>query len=183
MKSNVTPRASELIAALQGRLSERRAAEESDAAPRLAAEEVLRSFLGHPDLLTDEQLAADPLNYRQHVIHAEPDGSFSVVALVWLPGQQTPIHDHASWCVVGVYLGEEKEERFRLAADREGSHLVRISNGTNAEGSVTSVAPPGDIHLVRNGTMEKVVSIHIYGVDVTERGSSIRQCYDLPIRA
>jgi predicted metal-dependent enzyme (double-stranded beta helix superfamily) len=41
----------------------------------------------------------DPATYRCHLLHAEPDGSFSVVALVWRPGQATPIHDHVTWCV------------------------------------------------------------------------------------
>ena len=45
----------------------------------------------------------------QAVLHVAPDGVFSVVAVVWQPGQTIPIHDHGSWCVVGVYEGEEEE--------------------------------------------------------------------------
>src|SRR6478609_2366894 len=56
--------------------------------------ERLAPHLGDDDLLTGAQREGDPDRYRQHVLHAESDGSFSVVALVWLPGQQTPIHDH-----------------------------------------------------------------------------------------
>lgn len=67
--------------------------------------ERLAPHLGTPDLLTPEQREGDPDRYRQHVLHAEPDGSFSVVALVWLPGQETAIHDHVSWCVAGVHEG------------------------------------------------------------------------------
>ncbi|MGW1504000.1 hypothetical protein ACWCQW_36695 [Streptomyces mirabilis] len=127
-------------------------------------------------------MEADPLNYRQHILYADPDGSFSIVALVWLPGQQTPIHDHMAWCVVGVYQGEEEEQRFRLASEGHGDHLTLDSTVVNRQGSVTSVEPPGDIHLVRNATSEKVISIHIYGVDVRERGSSIRRCYELSVQ-
>ena len=47
-------------------------------------------------------------------MHAEPDGSFSVVGLVWRPGQITPIHDHVTWCVIGVLQGAEYEELFAL---------------------------------------------------------------------
>ena len=61
--------------------------------------ERLAPHLGTADLLTPEQREGDPDRYRQHVLHAEPDGSFSVVALVWLPGQRTAVHDHVSWCV------------------------------------------------------------------------------------
>ena len=35
-----------------------------------------------------------------------------------LAGQSTPIHDHVSWCVVGVYEGRERETRFRTVGRR-----------------------------------------------------------------
>src|SRR5690349_2220752 len=79
--------------------------------------------LGAADLLTPEQREGDPDHYRQHILHAEPDGSFSIVALVWLPGQRTAIHDHVSWCVTGVHEGEEHERRYRLVPDGLGSRL------------------------------------------------------------
>lgn len=63
-----------------------------------AVAEVLQPFLTKPDFLTEAQLEPDPNNYRQHILHVEPNDSFSIVALVWLPGQATPIHDHVSLC-------------------------------------------------------------------------------------
>ena len=66
----------------------------------------LEPFLGRDDLLTAEQRQSDPDNYVQHVLHVEDDSSFSIVSLVWLPHQQTSIHDHVSWCVVGVNVGD-----------------------------------------------------------------------------
>src|SRR5579863_1626480 len=53
-----------------------------------------------------------PDGYQSHLLHAEPDGSFSIAAMVWLPGQETVIHDHVSWCVTGVLQGREYEEIF-----------------------------------------------------------------------
>src|SRR5687768_12130325 len=76
--------------------------------------ERLAPYLGAPDLLTAEQRESDPTRYRQHLLHAEHDGSFSVVALVWLPGQGTSVHDHVSWCTTGVHEGQERERRYRL---------------------------------------------------------------------
>src|SRR5262249_47647979 len=66
-----------------------------------------RTLLGTPYRLTPEQGEPDPDHYRQHILHAEEDGRFSIVALVWLPGQSTSVHDHVSWCVVGIHQGEE----------------------------------------------------------------------------
>jgi predicted metal-dependent enzyme (double-stranded beta helix superfamily) len=77
----------------------------------------LRLHLPSPDVLTAEQRYGDPLTYRCHVLHAESDGSFSIVALVWRPGQATPIHDHVTWCVFGELQGSEREDRFTLRSD------------------------------------------------------------------
>ncbi|GAA0431637.1 cysteine dioxygenase family protein [Streptomyces luteireticuli] len=142
--------------------------------------ELLAGHLGAPDLLTDEQRAGDPDHYRQHVLHAEPDGGFSVVALVWLPGQGTPIHDHVAWCVTGVHEGTESERRYRLVPDGPSARLVAVEDVANRQGEVCGFAPPGDIHRVRNASSSAAVSIHVYGADVSRLGTSVRRVYRLP---
>jgi len=141
----------------------------------------LRSHLPGPGILTSMQRAGDSAGYRQHVLHVEPDGSFSVTAMVWLPDQVTPIHDHVTWCVFGVIQGREYEELYRLAAD--GSHLEEVGRGQNDPGEVGGFAPPGDIHRVRNVGDDTAISLHIYGADITRLGSSVRRLYDLPVLA
>src|SRR5918994_7875008 len=107
----------------------------------------LKCGLPSAAVLSDEQRAGDPDEYRSHVLHTEPDGSFSIVALVWRPGQVTPIHDHVTWCVFGVIEGVEYEETFLL--DEEEGCLVEAGTQTNVAGDVSGFAPPGDIHRVR----------------------------------
>ncbi|WP_414168951.1 cysteine dioxygenase [Streptoverticillium reticulum] len=142
--------------------------------------ERLAAHLGAGDLLTEEQCEGDPEHYRQHILHAEPDGSFSVVALVWMPGQQTCIHDHVSWCVTGVHQGTESERRYRLVPEGLTARLVATEDVVNAQGGVCGFAPPGDIHRVRNAGSSTAISVHIYGADVSRLGSSVRRVYDLP---
>ncbi|MEU4210398.1 cysteine dioxygenase family protein [Streptomyces sp. NPDC026206] len=142
--------------------------------------ERLAAHLGAPDLLTDEQREGHPDRYRQHVLHAEQDGSFSVVALVWLPGQQTSIHDHVSWGVTGVHQGTESERRYRLVPEGMTARLVASEDVANQQGDVCSFTPPGDIHRVSNGCSSVAISIHVYGADVVRLGSSVRRVYDLP---
>src|SRR5262245_26208284 len=84
----------------------------SDAHTAEAVSAALAPYLGGEGLLTADQRVGDPERYRQHVLHVADDGAFSLVALVWLPGQATPIHDHLSWCVVGVHEGDEEEIRY-----------------------------------------------------------------------
>ena len=56
----------------------------------------LRQHQPGPEILTAAERLGDPGDYRCHVLHAEADGSFSVTAMVWRPGQITPVHDHAA---------------------------------------------------------------------------------------
>jgi 3-mercaptopropionate dioxygenase len=142
---------------------------------RLVAAELAR-HIPAPDVLTPEQRIGDPKRYRSYPLHTEPDGSFSVVALVWRPGQVTAIHDHVTWCVFGVIQGIEHEELFTL--DEERGCLVEAGTSTNRAGDVNGFAPPGDIHRVRNVGDHTAISIHVYGTDVSRIGSSVRRYYD-----
>lgn len=139
----------------------------------------LRRHLPGPGILTGAELAGDPDGYQCHLLHVEPDGSFSVTAMVWRPGQVTPIHDHVTWCVFGVLQGIEYEELYTLSAD--GRCLAEAGRSQNNRGEVSGFAPPGDIHRVRNIGSEVAVSLHVYGADITRLGSSIRRSYDLPV--
>src|SRR5579862_8240880 len=138
-----------------------------DTAARVAA--TLRRHLPGPDLLTPRQLAGDPGGYQTHLVHAEPDGSFSIMVMVWLPGQQTSVHDHLAWCVTAVLQGTEYEEVY---ANR-GDHLEVVGRNANAAGTVSGFAPPGDIHRVTNAGRATAVSLHVYGTDITRVASSV----------
>ena len=131
----------------------------------------LRRHLPTPDVLTAEQRLGSPDDYCAHNLYVEPDGSFSIVALVWRPGQITRIHDHVTWCVLGVIQGAEHEELF-------DADLNLIGESDNHVGDVSGFAPPGDIHRVHNTGEETAISIHVYGTDVTRVGSSARRYYD-----
>ena len=133
--------------------------------------EQLSRHLPSPDVLTPEQRLGSPDSYVGHTLHVEPDGSFSIVALVWRPGQITRIHDHVTWCVFGVIQGVEHEELF-------DADLNLIGEADNHVGDVSGFAPPGDIHRVHNTADTTAISIHVYGTDVTRIGSSVRRYYD-----
>jgi predicted metal-dependent enzyme (double-stranded beta helix superfamily) len=143
----------------------------------------LGGVLREPDLLLDDQRAAKPDCYCQHVLYADPDGLFSIVSLVWLPGQRTCIHDHISWCVVGVYQGAEESNLYRLVENGfDQPYLKKTGHMIDEAGSTSYFVPPGDIHEVANTSDGKVISIHVYGADVSVLGSSIRRKYHLPVR-
>jgi 3-mercaptopropionate dioxygenase len=147
---------------------------------RLVADELTR-HLPSADVLSPDKRIGDPEGYRSYLLHSEPGGAFSIVALVWRPGQVTAIHDHVTWCVFGVIQGEEHEELFVL--DEERGCLVEAGAKANQEGDVSGFAPPGDIHRVRNVGDRTAISLHVYGTDVSHIGSSVWRYYDQPVLA
>ncbi len=153
----------------------------SPAATASLVARALAPTLREQQLLTVEQQSGSSEGYQQHILHVEPNGSFSVVALVWLPGQSTPIHDHVSWCTVGVYRGEETEIRYRLAGHDADRRLLVTERHINDNGNADGIAPPGDIHRVMNTGTGMAISLHVYGADIGRLGSSVRRCYDLPV--
>src|SRR5215204_803708 len=121
------------------------------ATAELVAEQLRGHLLG-PDVLTAEQRLGSPDGYRSHTLHVESDGAFSIIGLVWRPGQITRIHDHTTWCVFGVIQGVEHEDLF-------DAELNLIGHGDNHVGDVSGFAPPGDIHRVHNRSDTTAISI------------------------
>lgn len=139
----------------------------------------LRAHLPGPQILTAAERRGSPGSYVSHTLHTEPDGSFSVCALVWRPGQRTAVHDHVTWCVTGVLQGAEHEQLFELADG--GRALAQSAARVSSPGDVSGFAPPGDIHQVTCHGDQVAVSVHVYGADITRLGSSVRRTYDLPV--
>jgi predicted metal-dependent enzyme (double-stranded beta helix superfamily) len=176
--STLRPRMRLLVTEIRGAL---RAPEPDTEVITRRVADLVGDCLRYDDLLTAGQSASDPVDYRQHVLHTEPDGSFSVVALVWLPGQRTPIHDHVSWCVVGTLRGAEEEICYRLVDDDGPTYLEPVHTTVNRAGEVAYLTPPGDIHEVRGVEEGVTISLHVYGADIARLGTSIRRRYDLPV--
>jgi predicted metal-dependent enzyme (double-stranded beta helix superfamily) len=166
-RTSDTTKLADLVTAVRGAVGEQAGWE---ATAQLVAA-ALRRHLPSPDVLTPEQRLGAPERHQTHTLHVEPDGSFSILALVWRPGQATRIHDHLTWCVFGVVQGIEYEEVFDVEGRRIGETAAPV-------GEVNGFAPPGDIHRVRNIGDETAISIHIYGTDVDRVGSSVRRYYD-----
>ena len=137
---------------------------------QLVAEQ-LRLHLPSPEVLTAEQRLGSPDHYVDHTLYVEPGGTFSIIGLVWRPGQITRIHDHVTWCAFGVLQGVEHEDLF-------DADLNLIGSGDNHVGEVSGFAPPGDIHRVHNTGDTTAISVHVYGTDITRIGSSVRRYYD-----
>lgn len=131
---------------------------------------LMRSLLtSDRSFLQPDHFRSNPLHYERNAIHVSPDENLSLFALVWLPGQWTPVHDHGSWGVVGVVEGLLEERSYMSIdgdiAEDSGIRLRRGGVILLNPGSVTSFVPnPDHIHMtgVADGR-ETCVSLHLYG--------------------
>jgi predicted metal-dependent enzyme (double-stranded beta helix superfamily) len=128
---------------------------------------LLAGLIAHDDWLPAALTEPDPASYRIHLLHLDPAARFSVSAMVWGPGQGTPIHNHTVWGMVGVLRGRERCEEFSLPA-RRGGPLVAGHVHELEAGDIDLVSPSiGDIHRVSNALADGTsVSIHVYGADI-----------------
>jgi predicted metal-dependent enzyme (double-stranded beta helix superfamily) len=137
---------------------------------------LLAGLIARDDWLPAAIAEPDPASYRIHLLHCDPARRFSVSAMVWGPGQGTPIHDHTVWGMVGVLRGRERCEEFSLAFPPDGP-LVPGAVHELGPGDIDLVSPAiGDIHRVSNALADGTsVSIHVYGGDL---GALIRSRFD-----
>jgi len=129
---------------------------------------LLAGLVARDDWLPEAITEPDPAGYRIHLLHCDPTRRFSVSAMVWGPGQGTPVHDHTVWGMVGVLRGRERCEEFTLPFAPEGPLVPRGVHELVA-GDIDFVSPAiGDIHRVSNALADGVsVSIHVYGADIS----------------
>ena len=135
----------------------------------------LRSFLSARELLNQTQRQTNADHYQRHTLYRDEAGEFTVLALIWLPGQGTPVHGHMAWGAMGLYAGELNVTNYEIFGTRGGQmHLQQISEIDTREGDVSSVTGGiNDIHRIRNTSCKPAISIHVYGMDVALESQSL----------
>lgn len=138
--------------------------------------ELLADLVSVDDWLPAAYALASPLRYRQYLLYTDVQEKFSVVSFVWGPGQETPIHDHTVWGLIGQLRGKETSQAY--VPDAQGRLIPAGKPVTLRAGEVSAVSPTiGDLHVVRNARADGVsISIHVYGGNI---GNIQRSTYDL----
>lgn len=118
--------------------------------------------LDDPKLLAGKDCPCCPDRYIRHLLD-EGEG-YAVVALVWRPGQMSPVHAHRTWCALGVHRGV-LSEHFFAPGETPCPKAVHLRGcGAISHGP----ADPDLIHRIANCGAEVAVSIHVYGVPFNE---------------
>lgn len=105
----------------------------------------------------------DKLPYTRNLLHADPEGRFTVMAVVWGAGKESPIHDHETWGVVGVL--RECIEVVDYECAGEGAPPSPRTIFTCRVGDVLEIRPPRlrNIHKMGNRGDRPCLTLHTYG--------------------
>ncbi len=102
--------------------------------------------------------------YTRHILHADPKGRFTVVALIWGPQQFSPVHAHHTWCTYRVLAGELTESHYEW--DRTAQQAYLFNKVIRSAGqSVCGHAGLELIHRLGNAGTQPAMSVHVYGMD------------------
>ncbi|MGI9308458.1 MAG: hypothetical protein ACR2P6_04280 [Gammaproteobacteria bacterium] len=140
-----------------------------------AAKSALRGYLCDPELLHPTHLQGASDNYTRHLLYAHPEGAFSIMAIVWMPGNATPIHGHTAWGTVGVYAGNPSVDLFETAHASSGAMHLQKKMTLKLKQNDLSTVQPGidDLHRIYNTTTQRAVTIHIYGRDLLHNPAAL----------
>lgn len=142
-------------------------------AARIAA--ALSTAVAAGGWLPPDKRRANHERYARHLIHADPRGQFSILAIVWAPGQSSPIHAHHTWSGVAIYHGTLTEMFYRLSdgqpAPVEDSRVVRET------GSVRFDLAKTVIHQLANHGKTNAISLHAYGVRGDQVSTAINRIF------
>lgn len=117
-------------------------------------------------LLAPAHFAGSPGHYQRHLLAADPRGRYAIAALVWMPGQQSPVHAHHTWCGYAVLEGMLSETLFEWDDARQHASTVRTHDRPMGAVSFARGGRDGNggIHQLGNRSAARAVSLHVYGV-------------------
>jgi predicted metal-dependent enzyme (double-stranded beta helix superfamily) len=108
-----------------------------------------------------------------HILHEEPDHSLAIFVVTWLPGDETPPHDHGTWAVIAGLEGHETNHWWQRRDDGStpGYAEVRRAGSERIDASSIVAMSGAAIHSLHNDSGSVSTTLHLYGrnVDFTDR--------------
>ena len=141
----------------------------------------LRVAAAMPDLLTPGLRVPRNGCYARHTIAADPAGRFTLLSIVWGPGQFSPPHAHDAWCAYAVAENTLTETLYEF--DAQSGNAVAADTAQREPG-YACFAPAGleQIHRLGNATGVGAISLHAYGVEGSRVATHVNRLMDVAER-
>jgi predicted metal-dependent enzyme (double-stranded beta helix superfamily) len=137
-----------------------------------AVKQALVEVLGDgAELLDAAMLRPGTDRYARRLLHRDPAGRYTVLVMVWNPGQGTELHDHAGmWCVECVHRGRIEVTSYSIRGGDADQGLVQFARETSIVagiGEAGALIPPFEYHRIDNPFDVPAVTLHVYGGEMT----------------
>jgi len=123
------------------------------------------------DLLDHNLLRPGADRYARRLLHRDPAGRYTVLVMVWNPGQGTELHDHAGmWCVECVHRGRIEVTSYSVRGGDPSTGVVQFERETRivaGVGEAGALIPPFEYHTIHNPFDHPAVTLHVYGGEMT----------------
>lgn len=160
----------ERLADLLARLDDAVSAPDTAGICRRVTAALMGAVSSRDDFLSPELLKPAPADYARRLIHRDPAGRYTVLAMVWGVDQGTPLHDHAGmWCVECVYRGRIRVTSYDLVDSlaAEPLQFTRKTEVLAGVGEAGALIPPFEYHTIHNANPDPSVTIHVYGGEMS----------------
>lgn len=124
----------------------------------------MAALLADPDPLPAEACASLDGQAVGNLVHADPDGRFHVLVVVFPEGTSSGVHHHGCWGLIGYLRGGDEETRYLATSDDGASAaLEEASRHVWHQGDITALLPQRGEgwHRVRNPGPGDGVSVHV----------------------
>ena len=132
---------------------------------------LIEEIAGRNDFLGPEYMKPVPDRYARRLLHRDPKGRYTMLAMVWDKGQGTPLHDHAGmWCVECVYQGRIRVTSYAVRGGDPETAVVQFSKENEilaGVGEAGALIPPFEYHVLENADATPAVTLHVYGGEMT----------------
>jgi predicted metal-dependent enzyme (double-stranded beta helix superfamily) len=131
-----------------------------------------------PGLLAADYRVSGPGCYARHTIASDPAGRFTLLSIVWGPGQFSPPHAHDTWCAYAV-VESPLTETLHDFDPLSGKALARDTFIRAPGYACFARAGLEQIHRLGNAGDVPAISIHVYGVDGARVGTHVNRLIDV----
>ncbi|GBO54693.1 hypothetical protein APA_2744 [Pseudanabaena sp. lw0831] len=126
---------------------------------------LVRRLLNSSEWILTNFLPPDPdMGWSVQVLYDEPDFPLTVQTVVWSPQSISQIHNHATWGIVALIDGQEKNKFWqRSPTPNYPDRIVQTGEHTITAGDILCLMPDA-IHQIEAIADEPTISFNVYGV-------------------
>lgn len=129
--------------------------------------DVMHKLISNQELIDKDWLERIMDGQDSNTVYKSDKNKFVVQIFPWWPGSTTPVHDHETWGLMGIYQNSLKVAEYSY---KNGESNPTVTQDYIAKkGDVCYLIPPDeDIHQIENITNDISVSIHVYGKNIDQ---------------